>query len=102
MKLPEDPFILELLPEFVESWIADLDEQYHKFLVEKNNADLYRLAHTIKGSCFQFGLDHIAHIGLDIMAALKEEDWEKAAEYEQPMKDAFAEAKKFLDDKGIK
>jgi HPt (histidine-containing phosphotransfer) domain-containing protein len=102
MKLPEDPFILELLPEFVDTWIVDLDEQYHKFLLEKNNDELYRLAHTIKGSCFQFGLDHIAQIGLDIMAALKENNWEKAAECEQPMKDAFAEAKIYLAEKGIK
>lgn len=28
MKLPEDPFIRELLPEFLDTWIQDLDEQF--------------------------------------------------------------------------
>lgn len=102
MKLPEDPFVLELLPEFVDTWIEDLDNQYHKHLQEKNNDELYRLAHTIKGSCFQFGLDEIAHIGLDIMAALKENDWDTAAKLEMPLKKGFADVKIFLDEQGIK
>lgn len=102
MKLPEDPFVLELLPEFVDTWIEDLDNQYHKYLEEKNKDDLYRMAHTLKGSCFQFNLDEIANMGLDLMAYLKEDNWEKAAEMEQPIKKGFADVNAFLIDKGIK
>jgi len=97
LKIPEDPFIRELLPEFVDSWISDLDEQYPRYMAEKNDKDLYRLAHTLKGSCYQFGLDDIAVLGVELMGVVKSEDWEKAATYEQPLKDGFRTVKEFLD-----
>lgn len=102
MKLPEDPFVLELLPEFVDTWIDDLNELYPKYLKERNKDDLYRLAHTLKGSCFQFNLDEIAQMGLDLMAHLKEDNWNKAEEMEAPIKNAFADVDTYLKEKGIK
>ena len=98
MKIPEDPFIRELLPEFVETWISDIDTQYAKFIADKDSAELYRLAHTLKGSCFQFGLDDIANMGIEIMGYAKAEDWAKAAEMEEPLRRSFAEVKTFVDE----
>ncbi len=97
MKIPDDPFVQELLPEFVETWIADLDEQFSRFIEERKDEDLYRLAHTLKGSCFQFGLDEIAEMGIKVMGFAKEKDWESASAMEEPIKAAFRKVKAFLD-----
>lgn len=96
INIPDDPFILELLPEFIDTWITDLDEQYDKLVNEENEADLYRLAHTLKGSCFQFGLDDLAKLGVELMSIARAHDWAKAMEYGISLKSGFAEVKKIL------
>jgi HPt (histidine-containing phosphotransfer) domain-containing protein len=98
--MPEDPFVLELLPEFIDTWLNDIDEQFDKHLKAKNADELYRLAHTLKGSCFQFGLDEIAELGIELMGYCKEKNWEKAATMKAPIvrifKDAQAEVQEKL------
>ncbi|HPI20178.1 MAG TPA: Hpt domain-containing protein [Candidatus Kapabacteria bacterium] len=101
MKIPEDPFIRELLPEFVDTWMQDITNQYSIFIKEKNGAELYRLAHTIKGSCFQFGLDEIAEMGITIMGYAKAEDFESAAPMEKKLIDSFSNVKKFIAENNI-
>lgn len=101
LNIPEDPFIQELLPEFVDTWINDLDEKYHEYLDKKDSDEMYRLAHTLKGSCFQFGLDDIANKGIELMGYAKNNQWDKAAEMEAPIKKEFQEIKQFLTDKGL-
>ena len=96
INIPDDPFILELLPEFIDTWIVDLDEQFDKLVIDKNEADLYRLAHTLKGSCFQFGLDDLANLGVELMAITRAHDWDKAMEYGVSLKSGFAEVKNIL------
>jgi HPt (histidine-containing phosphotransfer) domain-containing protein len=98
--MPEDPFVLELLPEFIDTWLNDIDEQFDTYLKAKNADELYRLAHTLKGSCFQFGLDEIAELGIELMGYCKARDWEKAAALKAPIvkifQDAQAEVKERL------
>lgn len=96
MKIPDDPFVQELLPEFVDTWIADFKEQYNKYIVDKNSSELYRLAHTLKGSCFQFGLDDIAEMGIRVMGFAKALDWVSASKMEEPILNAFVEVKVFV------
>lgn len=96
MQIPDDPVIRELIDEFVDTWISDLDEQFVTLIETKNDTDLYRLAHTLKGSCFQFGLDEIAEIGIELMGYAKEKDWEKCAEFEAPLKNGFKSVKDFI------
>jgi len=96
MKIPEDPVIQELIDEFVDTWIQDLDEQYSGLIEAENADDLYRLAHTLKGSCFQFGLDEIAELGIELMTHAKAKDWTTAATFEAPLKNKFNEVKKLL------
>ena len=96
MKLPEDPVIQELIDEFVDTWIQDLDEQFADLIASKNADDLYRLAHTLKGSCFQFGIDEIAELGIELMSYAKVKDFETAATFEAPLKAKFAECKVIL------
>ena len=101
MNIPDDPFIRKLLPEFVDTWIQDLNEQYALYIREKNGAELYRLAHTIKGSCFQFGLNEIAELGITIMGMAKEADFDKAAPMGEKLINYFNDVKTFIVENNI-
>ena len=101
MKLPDDPFILELLPEFIDTWINDLETQFQSIIDSKNSDVLYRFGHTLKGSCFQFGLDDVAAMGIELMGFSKEQNWEKALELYPTIKSSFDEVKQFLIDNKI-
>ncbi len=96
MNIPDDPFIRELLPEFVDSWIDDIDNQYSALIESKNEAELYRLAHTLKGSCFQFGLDDVGNMGIELMALARAHNWDKAAEMKEPIRNSFLAMRQFL------
>lgn len=98
MKIPDDPFVKELLPEFVDTWISDISTQYQSLLEKKNSEDLYRMAHTLKGSCFQFGLDEIAHLGIELMGYCKTKDWPKIVQMESQLLKTFYNVKKFLEE----
>ncbi len=96
MKLSDDPFVRELLPEFVDNWINDIDSQFDEIIQSRNYDDLYRFAHTLKGSCFQFGLEHIAHLGIELMGYAKEKDIEKASSMKKIIRDSFFYVKDYL------
>jgi len=95
--MPDDPFVLELLPEFVDTWITDMDEVYDNYVETENETELYRLAHTLKGSCLQFGINNIGNMGIELMAIARAHDWEKAKEYGVILKLSFKEIKNYLD-----
>jgi len=97
MKMPEDPFILELLPEFFETWMNDLDNQLPTIMKERDVKELYRFGHTLKGSCFQFGLVETAQLGIELMGTSKEENWDKASELEKKIRQSFNEMKEFVE-----
>ncbi len=96
MELPQDPFVRELLPEFVDSWLDDIENQFDEFVSKKNSEELYRLAHTLKGSCFQFGLNDIANYGIELMGYAKELDWRRASELKPKIVSLFNEVKAYL------
>lgn len=102
MKLPEDPFILELLPEFIDQWIMDINDTVDPILSSKNVDELYRFGHTIKGSCFQFGLDEIATLGIEMMGYARSSDFDKAAELAPKILNNFIEVKSFVDSQLLK
>ncbi len=93
MKFPEDPFIRELLPEFVDDWLNNLQELFLPSLESKNAEELYRVGHTLKGSCFQFGLDEVAELGITLMGYAKAQDWDKATALYTEVKSLFENAK---------
>lgn len=99
MKLPDDPIIMELLPEFVDDWLQQIEERYAPIIEEKNGHDLYRLGHTLKGSCFQFGLDEIAQMGIELMDHSKAERWEEAMALKMPIHKEFMRIKEYLLDR---
>lgn len=101
MNIPDDPFIQELLPEFVDTWLNDMETKLPLYIETKNATDLYRLAHTLKGSCFQFGIDEVAQKGIELMTLAKAEEWDKSLTMGNEIINMFKEAKQFLIDKGL-
>lgn len=96
MEFSDDPYVLELLPEFVDTWLEDISTQLN-VLIESNNSDeLYRMGHTLKGSCLQFGLDSIASIGIELMGYAREKKWEQAKLLESKLLNEFERIKKEL------
>jgi len=76
MKLPSDPFVLELLPEFIEDWLEKLSDEFDPAMKGKDSETLYRIAHTIKGSSFQFGFDELGNLGITMMEQVNNSDWD--------------------------
>lgn len=95
MNLPEDQFVRDLLPEFIESWLNDID-YFHTFKAANNKDDLYRMAHTIKGSCYQFGLNDIAELGIELMKYASIPDWKNAEDLQKKIKMKFIEVDEYL------
>lgn len=96
MNLPEDPFVRELLPEFVDTWLQDIDEQFPILIAEKNSDNLYRFGHTLKGSCFQFGLEEIAQLGIELMGLSKNQQWDLSIQIVGQIRDKFVQLHQFL------
>lgn len=95
MQLPDDPILLELLPEFIDDWLQQLDEKYAVLANAQDAHEMYRLGHTLKGSCLQFGLDDIATMGIEIMGWTKTAEWDTIRAKETDLRTAFQAAKAF-------
>lgn len=100
LNLPNDPFILELLPEFVETWIQDL-ENFYNFKANGQKDELYRMAHTLKGSCYQFSINDIGDMGVQLMGYAKVEDWENSSLLFEKIKNRFIEVNEYLKSIGL-
>jgi HPt (histidine-containing phosphotransfer) domain-containing protein len=101
MTLPNDDIILELLPEFISDWLKQLEAEFFEIIDNKDEQRLYRLGHTLKGSCLQFGLDEPAKLGITLMEHSKTQSWEAARAMYEPIKGYFLEARKALQEKGL-
>lgn len=95
MNLPEDPFVRELLPEFVETWISDI-ENYDEYEKLQQTDELYRMAHTLKGSCYQFGINDLGDMGIQLMGYAKNSDWQSSRKLTNRIKERFLEINDYL------
>ena len=77
MNLPDDPILMELLPEFIDDWMIEI-ENFNIYESNGQTVELYRMGHTLKGSCYQFGLRDLGDIGLEMMNCSKNSDWKEA------------------------
>jgi len=98
MKLPTDPILLELMPELIETWLEDLDQKFDLYYENLDTKEMYRLAHTIKGSCLQFSLDEIAQVGIEMLQKVKNSEWDLIYPYKQKLIDMFHDVQKTLVD----
>jgi len=101
MKLPEDPIILELLPDFIESWTKDVESKLEDIVHSKNEHELFRFGHTLKGSSRQFGVDHIAHYGTALQDFSKNQDWNAALQLKSEILNSLQEVKLYLVCQGL-
>lgn len=101
MNIPEDPFVRELLPEFVDTWIEDIDAQFDDLINGKQDAELYRFGHTLKGSCFQFGLDELGNLGIELMGYAKTLNWDRAVAMKPVIRGKFMDYKNYLENNGL-
>ena len=91
MQLPEDSIIREMLPDFVRSWRNDISEKYDAIVHEKNESELFRFGHTLRGSGRQFNLEMMSEFGVQIQDCSKAQDWERALLLKTPMLNALEE-----------
>ncbi len=96
MNITLDEILKELLPEFIDDWEKELDEKYDKLISEKNEKDMYRLAHTLKGSGYQFGLNELGDMGVELMEVCKKNDWKAVEEMGIQIKNSFADIKLYI------
>ena len=101
MKLPEDPIILELLPDFVLSWTKDIETRLEEFAKAENEYELYRFGHTLKGSSRQFGVEHLSEYGSKIQECAKTHQWAAAAELKNEILQSLQELKLNLETQGL-
>lgn len=99
MKLPNDPFVLELLPEFLEDWINKIENEYPDLYKSRDSESLYRMAHTIKGSSYQFGFDDLGDLGVEMMRQIKSEDWIGLEQNKELFRNRLIEVKNYLSNK---
>lgn len=98
MKLPEDPFVRELLPELIEDWISQIDNDFPKLMEENKVDDLYRMAHTLKGTCYQFGMNNLGDLGVALMQDIKDENWDEVNQKMKKARNVFKEIEEQLKD----
>ncbi len=97
MKMPTDPILLELMPELIETWVEDLNDKFDFYYESRDTKEMYRLAHTIKGSCLQFSLDEIGQVGIEMLQKVKDNEWDSIYPYKQKLLNMFDEVKVILD-----
>ncbi len=95
-QLPSDPVILELLPEFIDTWIEDINKDFTPLCEAKDKDNFYRMAHTLKGSGFQFGFENVGNMGLEMMQLTKDEKWEELPKFKDLLLKEFMEVKELL------
>jgi chemotaxis protein histidine kinase CheA len=80
MQLPDDPILRELAPEFCISWRNDMATILPRIIAERNQAELYRFGHTLKGSARQFGFAEMADCGTELMMLASSGAWDAVSE----------------------
>jgi hypothetical protein len=76
--LPSDPVLREFFPEFVTRWLADIASQWPDIKARRDDVELRRFGHTIRGSFIQFGLRDMSEGGVRIMECAARSSWDEA------------------------
>ncbi|MCS7170478.1 MAG: Hpt domain-containing protein [Candidatus Kapabacteria bacterium] len=97
MQLPQDPILRELLPEFLSSWQIDA-ARIVEAAQSHNDAELYRLGHTLKGTCLQFGLTELAELGVQLMECARAHRWDEVPVLYERMLSEFQQLQQLLGD----
>jgi chemotaxis protein histidine kinase CheA len=74
-KLPTDPMLADLVPEFLEQWVKDLTVTFPEIRESRSIEELRRFGHTLKGSFLQFGFKDLSVVGRHIMEDAEANRW---------------------------
>ncbi len=85
MKIPANNLILNLLPEFIDTWINDIRKNLKSLTIAGNEKELHDFGHTLKGSALQFGLNDFAEFGSEIMTYVREGNLNAVSELEEKL-----------------
>ena len=101
MKLPNDDIILELLPEFLDSCLHDIEYVLPQLIIEINGADLRRFGHTLKGSAAQFGFEELRDMGIKMMSFAELNDFDNAEDFAKAIVQHLLEIKQFIESQNL-
>lgn len=79
MRISENKIIQQLLPDFIESGIDDFTTVITKIIENKSKNELYRLAHSWKGSAAQYEFPEIAEKCKELIQCSETENWSQSA-----------------------
>ena len=91
-----------MLPDFVKSWRNDINNKLPLIIKSKDEAELYRFGHTLKGSARQFSMNEFSEFGASIQQCSKQQDWDLAGTLIDPMLKVLDDVEHFLVKNGLK
>ncbi|MBL7999070.1 MAG: Hpt domain-containing protein [Candidatus Kapabacteria bacterium] len=100
MRLPSDPIIAEMLPDFVASWQHDVEHVLPGIIEERNSSELYRFGHTLRGSGRQFCADELSELGAQLQDASRNNDWDAAVNLGKEINSKLDDVKQFISSLG--
>lgn len=101
MQLPDDPIMVEMLPDYVLSWQHDISTKYSEIVSSKNEEELFRFGHTLKGSSRQFCVPQMAEYGATIQQLARAREWDSAQALLEPMLTTIEGVKHYLVSNGL-
>lgn len=101
IQLPEDPIILEMLPDYILSWEKDFQTRYEGIIALSDISELKRFGHTLKGSSRQFGMRHIAEYGTTIQQYAETHNFQSALLLKEIILQELSRVKHYLIESGL-
>jgi HPt (histidine-containing phosphotransfer) domain-containing protein len=101
IQLPEDPILLEMLPDYLISWERDFSTRFEEIIATKDVFELKRFGHTLKGSSRQFSMRHIAEYGTTIQQYAESEDFQSALKLKEVVLQELSSVKQYLISAGL-
>lgn len=101
IQLPEDPILLEMLPDYLISWEKDFQTRFIEIIASKDVSELKRFGHTLKGSSRQFSMKHIAEYGTIIQHHAESQDFESALGLKEIVLQELLRVKHYLIESGL-
>ncbi len=99
--IPDDPIILDMLPDFVESWRRDISSRYNSAVERQDAEELFRFGHTLRGSGRQFGLLSMSEMGMQLQEFARANDFASMQALGTAMSTELDRIQSYLIEKGF-
>ncbi len=101
MVIPEDPILRDMLADFVESWKRDVSHKLTDIVTKKDDVELFRFGHTLRGSGRQFGMLGMSDYGALLQDFAREQQWDSASNLIPVLQSELHTIQQYLIDRGI-